>query len=346
MPVRRNRFGSQLGYLMEYGRFFVTASLHVARAHLQRPFQVVQVHNMPDFLVFIALVPKLLGARVVLDIHDLVPEFYALRYNLPLSHRLVRLTRWVQRLSARFADHVLTAGEPFRRQIGANGVGLDKITSIMNSPDPGLFGTATAAARPAPNAQFVLSYHGTLSEYNDLTVVLRAMALLREELPGLVFNVYGRGRSLPGLEALAAELNLADRVRFHGFKPLDEMPAIIGAAHLGIVPQRRSDFTALNYPTKAFEYVALGVPVLMAWTPALGEMFGHIDGLFFHCDEPEKLAGLIRALHDDRALARVLAQREQAVCANFAWPVESQRYVTVMQRLVQAHDTALETVSV
>ena len=344
MPVKRNRFGSQLSYIAEYGRFFVAASLHVAREHVRRPFQVVQVHNMPDFLVFTALVPKLLGARVVLDVHDLVPEFYALRYGLPLNHRLVRLMRWVQRLSARFADHVLTAGEPFRRQVSANGVDINKITSVMNSPDPGLFAAPpTTAPRPA-NGKFVLSYHGTLSEYNDLTVVLRAMALLRDELPGLVFNVYGRGRSLPELRALASELDLEDRVQFHGFRPLDEMPAVIAGADLGIVPQRRSDFTSLNYPTKAFEYVALGVPVLMAWSPALDEMFGHIAGIFFTCDQQEALATLLRQMVTDRNLARAVACQQQAVCAGFAWPVESQRYVAVMQRLVQAPERVLEPV--
>lgn len=335
MPVARNRFGSQMSYLAEYGRFFVAASLQVAREHLRRPFQVVQVHNMPDFLVFTALLPKLLGARVVLDVHDLVPEFYALRYGLPPNHRLVRLTRWVQRLSARFADHVLTAGEPFRRQINANGVELGRVTSIMNSPDPGLFAAPAIAPAPSAPSQFVLSYHGTLSEYNDLTVVLRAVALLRDELPGLIFNVYGRGRALPGLQALAAELELEDRVRFLGFRPLDEMPAVIASAQLGIVPQRRSDFTSLNFPTKAFEYVALGVPVLMAWTPALDELFGHIDGQFFHCDQPAALAALIRGLYRDGEAAQRLVQQQQAVCADFAWPVESQRYVAVMQRVAQ-----------
>jgi glycosyltransferase involved in cell wall biosynthesis len=216
----------------------------------------------------------------------------------------------------------------------------------MNSPDPGLFAGAPAS-RPATE-RFVLSYHGTLSEYNDLTVVLRALALLRGELPGLVFNVYGRGRSLPELEALAAELKLEDRVRFHGFRPLDEMPAVISGADLGIVPQRRSDFTSLNYPTKAFEYVALGVPVLMAWTPALQEMFGHIDGIFFHCDDPQALADLLRRMVLDREHARSVAQQQQAVCAGFAWPLESQRYVAVMRRLAalqgDAADPALEPV--
>ena len=343
MPVQRNRFGSQMSYLAEYGRFFITAALHVTREHLRRPFQVVQIHNMPDFLVFTALVPKLLGARVVLDVHDLVPEFYALRFGLPLDHRLVRVTRWVQRLSAGFANHVLTAGEPFRRELGGNGVNLNKVTSIMNSPDPGLF--SAKGDRPVTSAgeRMVLSYHGTLTESNDLTVVLRAMALLRDDLPGLEFNIFGRGRAVPTLQALSRELGLEDRVRFHGYKPLDEIPALIAQADLGLVPQRRSDFTSLNYPTKAFEYIALGVPVLMTWTPALQELFGHLDGVFFECDQPERLAALIRTLYWDRARGRELAQQEQAVCARFAWPVESQRYVAVMAGLVRPQEPLLGT---
>jgi glycosyltransferase involved in cell wall biosynthesis len=238
MPVRRNRFGSQASYLMEYGRFFLAAAWRLLREHLRRPYHVVQVHNMPDFLVFAALGPRLLGARVVLDVHDLVPEFYALRYGLPLDHRLVRLMRLVQRASVRFADHVLTAGEPFRRQLCANGGTAERITSIMNSPDPVLFSAPPervnghGAAHPNGHEHrragepFVLSYHGTLSEYNDLTVVLRALALLRDELPDLRLHVYGRGRALPGLQALAAELDLGDRAQFFGFRALDEMHGV------------------------------------------------------------------------------------------------------------------------
>jgi glycosyltransferase involved in cell wall biosynthesis len=347
MPVRRNRFGGQARYLAEYGAFFAAAALRVALLHLRRPFQVVQVHNMPDFLVFTALLPKLLGARVVLDVHDLVPEFYSLRFGLPADHRLVRLSRWVQRVSAGLADHVLTAGEPFRRQLAANGVPLGKITSIMNSPDPVLFAPHSEAstAPSSPPDGLVLSYHGTLTESNDLSVVLRAMALLRDEVPGLTFNIYGRGRAVPGLQALAAELGLQDRVRFHGYKPLDAIPALIAAADLGLVPQRRSSFTTLNYPTKAFEYIALGVPVLMTRTPSLEELFGHIDGTFFECDQPEQLAGLVRRLAQDRDAARRLAHQQQAVCAGFAWPVEGRRYLAVLERLWLSREPTLEAIA-
>jgi glycosyltransferase involved in cell wall biosynthesis len=191
----------------------------------------------------------------------------------------------------------------------------------------------------------VLSYHGTLSEYNDLGVVLRALAALRGEAHGLTFRVYGRGRALPELQALAAELGLTDCVQFLGFHPLDEMPALIAAADAGIVPQRRSVFTSMNYPTKAFEYIALGTPVLMGATPALDEMFGHIPGIFFQPDDPAELAERLRALLADSGLAQRLAAQQQQVCARFAWAIEKQRYVTAMTRLRPAPETTLEAVS-
>jgi glycosyltransferase involved in cell wall biosynthesis/O-antigen/teichoic acid export membrane protein len=333
MPVQRQRDGGPATYLREYGAFFVSASWKLAGLHRQAPYDVVQAHNMPDFLVFVGLLPRLTGARLILDVHDLVPEFYSVRFGLPLAHPVVRFTRWVQKLSARFADHVLTAGEPFRRQILQAGLPADRVTSIMNSPDPSLFAWRAPAPRTRRSGSFILSYHGTLSEYNDLGVVLRAMAQLQEELPGLTLRVYGRGRAEPELRRLAAELGLGDRVAFLGYRPLDEMPARIGEADAGIVPQRRSVFTAMNYPTKAFEYIALGVPVLMGYTPALDELFGHVRGSFFQPDRPDELADCLRALAADPERVRRMAQEQQEVCARFAWAGEKRRYVAVTEAL-------------
>jgi glycosyltransferase involved in cell wall biosynthesis len=333
MPVQRQRNGGPAAYLREYGAFFATASWTLAGLHRQARYDVVQAHNMPDFLVFVGLLPRLTGARLILDVHDLVPEFYSVRFGLPLGHPVVRLTRWVQKLSARFADHVLTAGEPFRRQILQAGLPAHKVTSIMNSPDPRLFAWQAPAQRAERNGSFILSYHGTLSEYNDLGVVLRAMARLRDELPGLKLRVYGRGRAEPEVRRLAVELGLGDQVAFLGYRPLDEMPARIREADAGIVPQRRSVFTALNYPTKAFEYIALGVPVLMGYTPALDELFGHIGGSFFQPEDPDELAECLRALAADPELAQRMAVAQQQVCARFGWAGEKRRYVAVAEAL-------------
>jgi glycosyltransferase involved in cell wall biosynthesis len=268
---------------------------------------------------------------VVLDVHDLVPEAYALRYGLPLEHPLVRLTRWAQRGCGRFADHVLTAGEPFRRKLIENGLPADRVTSVMNSPDPRLF--QPRPWRPRRGPEFRLSYHGTLNEYTDLSVVLRAMQSLGTTIPGLAFHVYGRGRALGGLRALAAALGLQGRVVFHGERPLDEMPAAVAAADLGVVPQRPAAFTDLNYPTKAFEYIASGVPALVTRSPALEALFGEIAGMYFRIDDAAGLAGLIHQAFAAPEAARALLARQQAACAQAAWAVERQRYLDVMRRL-------------
>src|SRR5206468_8904106 len=135
-------------------------------------------------------------------------------------------------------------------QIASTGVDADMITSIMNSPDPRLFWARPFPARQSlVRRQFVLCYHGSLSEYNDLGLALRAIADVRGRLPEIEFRIYGRGRSLPELQAIVSELKLETQVKFFGYRPLDEMPDLIAEADLGVVPQRKSAFTALNYPT-------------------------------------------------------------------------------------------------
>jgi glycosyltransferase involved in cell wall biosynthesis/O-antigen/teichoic acid export membrane protein len=345
IPLVRQRNASQITYLLEYGTFLMAAAIKSGWLHMQRRYQVVQVHNMPDFLVFAALIPKILGARVVLDVHDLVPEFYRLRFGLSAGHPLIRVARWIQKQSARFAHHVITAGEPFRRQIASAGIAGDKITSIMNSPDPRLFWARPFRIRqPRDSRRFVLCYHGTLSEYNDLGLVLQAIAELGERVPQLEFRVFGRGRTLPMLQAMVSDLKLENQVKFYGYRALDEMPDLIAEADLGIVPQRKSAFTALNYPTKAFEYIALGIPVCMSWTPALAELFGDFPGIFFQPDNVAELARLIEQIALDPALARATVGRQQAACAGLAWVAEKLRYLAVMKGLAMPGSQLLEPV--
>ncbi len=64
---------------------------------------------MPDFLVFAAWYPKLTGARLILDIHDIVPELFANKFKSVLKHVYVSGLRFVEKLSARFVDHVIVS---------------------------------------------------------------------------------------------------------------------------------------------------------------------------------------------------------------------------------------------
>ena len=72
-----------LTYLLRILRFFCHSALIISRRHIAKPYQLIHVHSVPDFLVFAGLIPKLCGVPVILDIHDILPEFYSSKFNAP-----------------------------------------------------------------------------------------------------------------------------------------------------------------------------------------------------------------------------------------------------------------------
>src|SRR5205085_4294156 len=134
-------FGSSLARtLLDWCCFLVLAGMLVTRLHLRRRYDVIHVHNMPDFLVFCALVPKLLGAKIILEVQDVSPELMAAKAKGRLLRGVIlRLAAWQERLSAAFAHHVITVGEPFARLLLKRGIPPEKLTIILNSADPKLF---------------------------------------------------------------------------------------------------------------------------------------------------------------------------------------------------------------
>ena len=128
--------------LLEYLGFFVLAAWRLLTLHLRRRYGVVQVHNLPDFLVFVALIPKLMGARVILDIHDLMPEFFASKTESDMQSSLVRLLILQEQLSCRFAHQVITVTSEWRETLIRRGVPAVKVAVVMNVADGDSLGWA------------------------------------------------------------------------------------------------------------------------------------------------------------------------------------------------------------
>ncbi|HYU74776.1 MAG TPA: glycosyltransferase, partial [Ktedonobacteraceae bacterium] len=139
IPMSRS-FGRSLPFtVLEWIIFLVRAGIKVTQLHLKHKYDVIHVHNMPDFLVFAALIPKLLGAKVVLEIQDVSPELMAVKAKGKLRRLVVLLATWQERISVLFADHIITVGWPFEQLLLKRGVPARKITIILNSTDPRLF---------------------------------------------------------------------------------------------------------------------------------------------------------------------------------------------------------------
>ena len=100
---------------------------------------MVHVHNVPDFLVFSAAFPKWKGVPVILDIHDLLPEFYASKFKVSHNSFLFKLLTFVERCSAAFATHVIIANHLWRDRLAARSSRAEKCSVVRNHPDLDIF---------------------------------------------------------------------------------------------------------------------------------------------------------------------------------------------------------------
>jgi glycosyltransferase involved in cell wall biosynthesis len=301
---------------------------------MQHRYAIVQVHNLPDFLVFAALIPKLTGARVILDLHDLMPEFFAERREQPMSSLPVRIVLWQERLSCRFADHVITVTDLWREALIKRGVPADKVAVVMNVADDRIFRQVTTHSASDRDGAFRLIYHGTLARRYGLDIALRALSIVRESIRDIHLTIHGNGEYRSELEELVDELRLQDCVEFSSrFVPTDELPGLLMKADLGIVPYREGVFTGGILPTKLMEYAALGIPAIAARTPAISAYFDDTMVSYFAPGDVEDLARRISELYRNWTRLAELTRNVQQFTQRYNWTTEGSGYVALVERL-------------
>jgi len=334
LPVRRHKRGSAARQLLEYLAFFFLASLKLAVLHYKRNYGVVQVHNLPDFLVFAALVPKLSGAQLILDLHDLMPEFYAARFGNNMESRVIRVVRWQEQLSCRFADHVITVSEHWREALIRRGVPPHKCSVVMNVANTRIFQPPEDSSAHLPNGDGLrLIYHGIIVERYGLDLALLAISQVRHEIPNIHLTIVGGGTFRSTIAQRTRDLDLSNHVSLEGFRPVEELPEIIRTADLGIVPYRNDVFTDTLLPTKLMEYAAMGMPAIAARTTAIEAFFRDTMVEFFEPGDVEDLARCIRLLHSSPERLTELAQGSKRFNQRYSWTRVSTEYIALVERL-------------
>src|SRR4029077_3818987 len=138
VPLRRQR-SSIFRYVFQYLAFLLISTIVLGIRSLNRRYDLVHVHNMPDFLVLSALVPKAFGAKVILDLHDPMPELMQTIFELPAKSFSVRLLKRLEKWSIAFADLVLTVNLACKRIYTSRSCPPQKINVVLNSPEDDIF---------------------------------------------------------------------------------------------------------------------------------------------------------------------------------------------------------------
>jgi glycosyltransferase involved in cell wall biosynthesis len=320
-----------------YVGFMVRAGARLTRLHLRRGYDTVQIHNLPDFLVFSALVPKLQRVPVILDLHDLMPEFFEGRFGSNGRSIASRLIRWQESLACRFADHVITVSDHWRDVLIERGVSKDKISVVMNVADERIF---KPRAKKRTGSEFRLIYHGTVTYRYGLDLAVRAVALLKDEIPNLRLTVVGQGDLMPELFDLRRALGLEDHVELRDELVLaEELPALLERADVGVVPYRDDVFTDGLLPTKLMEYAAVGIPSVCARTTAIESYFHDAMVEFFSPGDADDLADRIRKLYLEPEHLERLTRRSVNFVRRHNWADVGSRYVHLVRGL-SARDVA------
>lgn len=344
VPLRRRR-GGAVGYLLQYVSFLAMALGILAARSLTRRYDLVHVHNMPDILVVSALIPKMLGAKVILDLHDPMPELMMTIFGADRESGRVRLLRRLERWSIRRAHLVLTVNDACRKLFVSRSCPEDKIRVVMNSPDENIFRfrpVDPAAAPPrAPVQPFVIMYHGSLVERNGLDLAVEAVAQLRGAGAPVELRIYGASTSF--LERVlegARARGLTDAVRWFGPRRLEDIVSAIADCDVGVIPNRRSIFTELNTPTRIFEYLALGKPVI---APRAAGILDYLDGdsmIPFDLGDADDLARAIQDVAADPNKASATARRGQEVYRAHTWRREREILIGAVDDLLTSGNRA------
>lgn len=326
-PLKRKRAG-KLQYVVQYSSFILISSAFLTLRFLRHRYDFVHVHNMPDVLVFSALFPKLLGAKVILDLHDPMPELMQTIFNLEEESLAVRFLKLAERMSIRFADLVLTVNRACAEIYTSRCHPAREIEVVLNSPDDTIFRFQQATQRRGddqnhPEKTFRILYHGSLVSRNGLDLAVDALEMVQSTIPHARLVICGsRTEFLDQVMNTLRSKGLKGKVEYLGTRTLPQIVAAIDGCDLGVIPNRRSIFTEINTPTRIFEYLARGKPVIAPRARGIRDYFGEKDLLFFELGDAAELARKIEyAYYHPIELAETVSQG-QKIYLSHTWERE------------------------
>jgi len=321
-------------YLFNILRFFVKGSIFLSLMHLRYRYKVIHIHNVPDFLVFMAVIPKLLGTRIILDIHDILPEFYSQKFNIGFDTIIPKILLFIEKLSIRFSDHVIVANDLWRKKLIDRVKALpQKFTTILNYPNLNYFKRSSSINK---TGKYKIIYPGTLSHHHGVDIAIKALTIVKKKIPDVKLVIYtGRiSEYRKYLEKLINNLFLEENVQF--FEPLciEKLSKKYQCINVGIVTKRDGIFSSEAFSTKIFDYMAAGIPIIASKTKIDEYYFDDSMIMFFKPDDHEDMARCILELYKNPKKGEFLVNNAKRFVDRNNWEDKKHMYLDLVNSLV------------
>lgn len=327
-------------YMILTTLFTFVSLFKIIRLSRKYRYDLIQVHNMPDYLVFFGLFHKLLARPVILDLHDLSPELFSSRWGKGIKGKILSpVVRIIEKISCGFANHLITTSIGFYENLVSRGTKKEKITLVFNSANEKVFKLSKPRNWETLSKEVKIIYHGTIVKRFGLHIAIEAVSKLKDEIPGLKFWLYGRydERYKKELEQMIEDLNLNNTVFLYYSLPWEDIVKKIEEADIGVVPYLSDEFMNLALSTKTFEYVAMDLPVIAAKVDSISSIFDDNGVSYFEPGDADGLAENIKTLCANPELRKNLVNTASEQYQDYSWPVMSERYTSLVSGLINNH---------
>jgi glycosyltransferase involved in cell wall biosynthesis len=329
----QNRVRNERGkwtYAWRLMRFLLVSSIFMSKRHHRIKYDVVHVHNLPDFLVFAAWYPKMTGARIILDIHDIVPELFANKFDAKPGNLYIALLKFIEKASAAFVDYVIVSNHLWYEKLLSRSVPKEKCSVFLNHVDPALF---YRRERTRTDDKIIVIFPGSFQWHQGLDIAIEAFALVQKRVANCEFHIYGGGDEKTELIALTEKLGLNDKVKIFNSAPLETIADLISNADLGVVPKRADSFGNEAYSTKIMEFMSQGVPVVVSRTKIDNFYFDNSVVRFFTSGDVKALAEAMCDVIENAALREKLIAGGYRYVDLHSWDRRKSEYLNLVDAL-------------
>jgi glycosyltransferase involved in cell wall biosynthesis len=307
---------NKLQYLLSYMSFMMLAFFACTRLSVKSHVRIFHVHNMPNILVFAALIPRIFGSTLILDVHDTVVETYQAKFGRT-SGFLLSLLRLEERICCAFAQKIICVNHVQRESLIERGIPAEKIATVITMPkfDP----LEKGAQRASHNGKFRMVNHGTISKRLGNDLIVQAAARLVHEIPNFELHIIGGGDDLEECKALSESLGLAEHVHFHKGVPWNELAKKLELMDVGIVANRVNEATALMLPSKLIDYVVLGIPAIVPRLKAIEYYFTPGMVSYFEPENVDSMVATTVRVYQDKAGREQQSRSAKSFLEKYGW---------------------------
>jgi glycosyltransferase involved in cell wall biosynthesis/peptidoglycan/xylan/chitin deacetylase (PgdA/CDA1 family) len=322
---------SPFSYLFKLILFWIHSTVFLSKKHLAFRYDLIHVHNIPDFLVFVPWLAKMTGAKIILDIHDIVPEFYAQKFSSGEKNLTYKILLLVERLSIAFSNHVIISNDIWYAKLVNRSVDDKKCTVILNYPDLSIFHKKHSRRK---DDKCIILYPGSFNWHQGIDIAINAFALIKDQVPEAELHIYGDGSEKSTLMSLASKLNIDKKILFVEPLPINEISDAMANADIGIVPKRANFFGNEAFSTKILEFMAVGVPVIVTNTKIDKYYFNESIVKFFQSENEKDLAECLLMLIKNHKLRNRLIMNAFKYIEENSWEEKQNIYLDLVNSLI------------